>query len=77
MATPTTPTETLTFDMISALGCEADAAGDDEMGEICDDALDMRIAESVRRICLWDCAAAINSARAMDDSTPYVRVVVA
>lgn len=64
------PTETLTDDMIRALRDEAAAAGDLEMVAICDAALGFDDPRSRS-----GCARAITSARAMDDSRPFVRVV--
>ncbi|HUV47666.1 MAG TPA: hypothetical protein VMX11_01705 [Actinomycetes bacterium] len=80
MATTTTDaplTETLTIDMISDLRSEASQAGDDDMEATCDDAANPRIDPQLRNICKWECAGEINRARKMDDSVPYVRVVVA
>jgi hypothetical protein len=63
----------LTADMLRALRDEAGAAGDNTMLGMCDIALgrDLDIRQGARE----DCAAAITDARAMDDSTPFVRVV--
>ena len=63
-------TQILTDTMVQALRAEAGAAGDEAQVGLCDQALaGDRVAQS-------SCAVAINSARAMDDSTP-VRVVSA
>lgn len=62
-------TEPLTDDMISTLRREAGAAGDTMQVEFCDEALDGD--EAARA----ECACAINNARGMDDSVPFVRVV--
>ncbi len=59
----TKPTETLTDSMISQLRDEAGAAGDAELVA----AIDAGDREAA--------AEAINNARAMDDSKPFVRVL--
>lgn len=62
-------TETLTDDMITALRRESAAAGDDMQVEFCDEALEGD--EAARA----ECAQALNNARAMDGSVPFVRVI--
>lgn len=64
----TKTTEILTDNMIRALRSEAAAAGDDGLVWACDDALDGK-EDGREEVCQ-----AINSARAMDDSKPYVRL---
>ena len=69
-ATETRP-EPLTVEMIKALQAEAAAAGDAEMAEICEQAFQGTRGLAPRHsVC-----AAINDARGMDDSKPFVRVV--
>jgi len=65
-------TQALTDDMIHELREEAGAAGDDALGHICDVALGSGDSVETARA---ECAAAITSARAMDDDTPMVQVV--
>ena len=65
-----TLTEPLTDDMIIELGREARAAGDREMASTCSLAIDGVAAAQAA------CAKAITDARAMDDETPFVRVIV-
>lgn len=71
-------TEPLTRNMIRELQTEAYDAGDRELIDACnlalatdDDGVD-HVAWSTARVA---CVAAINNARAMDDSKPFVRVV--
>lgn len=75
----TTKTEQLTRAMIRTLQAEAGNAGDSELIDACnlalatdDDGVDAVTWGAARH----QCAAAINTARAMDDTKPYVRVVV-
>ncbi len=62
-------TEALTNDMVSALRRDAGSAGDTVQIELCDLALDGDISARAA------CAQAINSARALDDAIPFVRVI--
>lgn len=72
----TEKTEPLTDTMIRKLRSEAAAAGDHEQVDLCDAALypsdEADRERGMEGVCL-----AINSARAMDDSRPYVRVIFA
>jgi hypothetical protein len=63
-------TETMTNTMISTLRDEANTAGDVSLVEACKAALLGNTAARCK------CAGAINSARAMDDSKPFVRVTI-
>lgn len=67
-------TEPLTDAMIRNLLTEAHAAGDHDMADLCNAALypsdesDLAMGRSA-------CADAINGARGMDDSRPFVKVI--
>jgi hypothetical protein len=72
------PAESLTRAMIRALQAEATNAANSELIDACnlalatdDDGVDLQVWSAARQLC----ASAINSARAMDDSKSFVRVV--
>jgi hypothetical protein len=67
-------TEPLTDEMVRALRVEADAASDWQMANTCGFAL-ARVKSRARAAARRRVADAINAARAMDDETPFVRVV--
>ena len=66
-----TSAEILTNAMIVALQHEAGLSGDIVTVETCEEALDGD------ETAMEECAKAITSARAMDESTPLVRVTIA
>jgi len=82
MDTQANETELLTDDMIRDQRDEATAAGDWAMAHTCQRALDQSgplltvIPDALRLRVRRACAMAINAARAKDDSTTFVRVVV-